>query len=77
MHTNRQAATIVGVLFILAAITAILGLILYTPILGGPDYLVQGAEHKSGDTGRHDGVTPRRLSYWHRRRVVSNLTKVQ
>jgi hypothetical protein len=31
MHTNRLAATIVGVLFILAAVTAILGFILYDP----------------------------------------------
>lgn len=47
MHTNRQAATIVGVLYILAAVTAILGLILYGPILNGPDYLMKGAEHKN------------------------------
>lgn len=46
-HTHRQAATIVGVFYILAAVTAILGLILYGPILSGPDYLIQGAEHKN------------------------------
>jgi hypothetical protein len=45
MNTNRQAATIVGVLFILAAISSILGLILYDPILNGPDYLIKGAEN--------------------------------
>ncbi len=47
MHTNRQAATIVGVFYILAAVTAIFGLLLYNPLLGGPDYLLQGAEHKN------------------------------
>jgi Domain of unknown function (DUF4386) len=47
MPTHRQAATIVGVLYILAAVTAILGLLLYSPILGGPDYLIKGAEHKN------------------------------
>ena len=47
MHTNRQTATIVGVLYILAAVTAVVGFILYTPILNGPDYLVQGAENKN------------------------------
>ncbi|GHO90666.1 hypothetical protein KSF_007140 [Reticulibacter mediterranei] len=46
VHAARQTATIVGVLFILAAVTAILGLIFYSPILGGPDYLRHGAEHK-------------------------------
>ena len=47
MHTSRQAATIVGVLYILAAVTAILGLILYSPLLNGPDYLIKGAEYKN------------------------------
>jgi hypothetical protein len=43
MHTNRQSATLVGVLFIIATVTAILGLYFYQPILAGPDYLVNGA----------------------------------
>ncbi len=47
MNTNRQVATIVGVLFILAAVTAILGLVFYQPILNGPDYLIKGAENKN------------------------------
>jgi hypothetical protein len=47
MHTNRQATTIVGVLFILAAVTAILGLMFYSPLLNGPDYLMKGAENKN------------------------------
>ena len=43
--SNKTAARIVGVLFILAAVTAIIGLILYDPILNGPDYLMRGSEH--------------------------------
>lgn len=45
MSTSRKSALIVGVLFILAAVSAILGLLLYDPILNGPDYLLQGSEH--------------------------------
>jgi len=45
MIGNRKAAIIVGVLFILAAVTSIIGLLLYDPILKGPDYLIQGSEH--------------------------------
>lgn len=47
MHTNRQAATIVGVLFILATVSAMLGLLFYQPILTGPDYLINGAGQKN------------------------------
>ncbi|MFL6518129.1 MAG: DUF4386 domain-containing protein [Bacillus sp. (in: firmicutes)] len=42
---SKKAAKIVGVLFILAAVTAVVGLILYKPILKGPDYLITGSEH--------------------------------
>ncbi|MDN3015619.1 DUF4386 domain-containing protein [Paenibacillus sp. BSR1-1] len=45
MDSTKKAAKIVGVLFILAAVTAIFGLILYDPILNGPDYMVNGSEH--------------------------------
>ncbi|MED4454924.1 DUF4386 domain-containing protein [Metabacillus fastidiosus] len=45
MNSNRKAAKIVGVLFILAAVTAVIGLILYDPILNGSDYLSKGSEH--------------------------------
>jgi hypothetical protein len=44
MNSNR-AAKMVGVFFILAAVTAIAGLILYDPLLKSPDYLIKGAEH--------------------------------
>ncbi|MCM3702010.1 DUF4386 domain-containing protein [Paenibacillus macerans] len=43
--SNQRSALIVGVLFILAAITAIIGLILYNPILKDPDYLIEGSKH--------------------------------
>lgn len=43
--SNKKAGIIVGILFILAAVTAIIGLILYDPILNGPDYLMKGSEH--------------------------------
>lgn len=45
MNSNKRAAKVVGVLFLLAAVTAIIGLNLYNPILKGPDYLINGSEH--------------------------------
>ncbi|WEK54424.1 MAG: DUF4386 domain-containing protein [Candidatus Cohnella colombiensis] len=45
MNSNKLAAKIVGVLFILAAVTSIIGLTLYDPILKDPDYLMKGSEH--------------------------------
>jgi hypothetical protein len=47
MRTNRRAATIVGVLFIFATVSAIMGLLFYQPILSGPDYLINGAAAKN------------------------------
>ncbi|WP_426448295.1 DUF4386 domain-containing protein [Paenibacillus sp. S-38] len=46
MNSNQRAAKLVGVLFILAAVTAVIGLVLYNPILQGPDYLIQGSRHE-------------------------------
>lgn len=43
--SNKLAARIVGVLFILAAITAVIGLALYDPILNGSEYLTEGSKH--------------------------------
>ena len=45
MNSYKTAAKIVGVLFILAAVTAVAGLNLYNPILKGPDYLMNGSKH--------------------------------
>lgn len=44
MKSQRTAAQITGVLFILAAVTSIAGLVLYQPILGS-GYLAEGAAH--------------------------------
>lgn len=46
LNTHRKSATFVGVMFILATVSAILGLLLYQPILAGPDYLINGAGHQ-------------------------------
>ena len=46
MNTNRKTAVMVGILFIFATVTAIIGFLLYQPILSGTDYLVNGAIHK-------------------------------
>ncbi|WP_136605636.1 DUF4386 domain-containing protein [Paenibacillus dokdonensis] len=44
--STKTASKIIGVLFILAAVTSIIGaLILYKPILNDPDYLIQGSAH--------------------------------
>lgn len=43
MHTSRQAAAVIGILFIMATVTAILGLYFYGPILKAPGNLVNGA----------------------------------
>ncbi|MFC0215093.1 DUF4386 domain-containing protein [Paenibacillus chartarius] len=45
MFANQLSAKIVGVLFILAAVSSIIGLMLYDPILNGPDYLLQGSAY--------------------------------
>jgi hypothetical protein len=44
-NTDRRGATIIGIFFIIASATAILGLFFYQPILRGPDYLTNGAAH--------------------------------
>jgi hypothetical protein len=43
MSTTRSNAIITGVLFILASLTAVIGVLLYGPIIKGPDYLINGA----------------------------------
>ncbi|MBS4196492.1 DUF4386 domain-containing protein [Lederbergia citri] len=45
MNSNKKAAKIVGSLFILASVTAVIGLYLYNPILNGSDYLIKGSEN--------------------------------
>lgn len=43
--STKTASRIAGVLFIVAAITAIVGVILYEPLLNDSDYLTQGSAH--------------------------------
>src|SRR4051794_23480098 len=45
--THRAAAVIVGVLFILASVSAVLGLLFYGPILNGSDYLTNSPENST------------------------------
>lgn len=47
MHSDKTTAKIIGVLFLLAAAAAIIGVLLYNPILNSPDYLNNGAAHGS------------------------------
>ncbi|MNH88964.1 hypothetical protein D3C73_414790 [compost metagenome] len=45
--SRKTASRIAGVLFIIAAVTAIVGVILYKPLLNDADYLIQGPAHAS------------------------------
>jgi hypothetical protein len=47
MNSNRKTAIFVGVMFILATVSAILGLYFYQSILNGPDYLINGAANQN------------------------------
>jgi hypothetical protein len=47
INTHRPAAGIVGGLFIIATVTAIIGLLLCGPILNNPDILVKGFENRN------------------------------
>jgi len=47
MNSNRDIAIVVGVLYILAAVTAIVGFALYQPILSDPDYIVKSSANET------------------------------
>ena len=47
MDSNRKNEIFVGVLFILAAVTAIIGLALYQPILNDADYIVKASANET------------------------------
>jgi hypothetical protein len=44
MKTNRRTATVAGIFLIIAAVAAIIGLILYTPILHDTKYIIKRTE---------------------------------
>jgi hypothetical protein len=47
MDSNRKNEILVGVLFILAAVTAIIGLALYQPILYDVNYIVKDSSNET------------------------------
>lgn len=47
MKANRSSAIAAGILFIIAAVAAIVGRILYGPILTDPDYIIKGTAHEA------------------------------
>ena len=47
MNSNRDIAILVGVLYILAAVTAIIGFALYQPILNDPEYIIKGSANET------------------------------
>jgi Domain of unknown function (DUF4386) len=47
MDSTRKVAVIVGVLFIIATVTAIIGLFLYGPILNDPNYIIRGSANET------------------------------
>ncbi len=47
MKTNRSSAILAGVLFIIAAVAAIIGVLLYNPILKDPAYIIKTTPHET------------------------------
>lgn len=47
MKTNRTSANLAGVLFIIAAVAAIIGALLYNPILKDPAYIIKTIPHET------------------------------
>jgi hypothetical protein len=45
MHTNRNIATMAGGLFFTAAIASITGMLLYSPMLNDPEYILSSSNH--------------------------------
>ncbi len=53
MNPDIRNAVIIGVLFILTAIIAIIGLGLYVPILNDPDNIIKGSANEIQVIGKH------------------------
>lgn len=47
MNPNRKTAITAGALFIIAAVTSIIGLLLYGPILNDADYVIKNSAHET------------------------------
>ncbi|MBO3084611.1 DUF4386 domain-containing protein [Cellulomonas fengjieae] len=47
MLTHRTTARTVGTLFIVAAVTAVIGLLAYAPVLDDPDYVLGATTHRT------------------------------
>jgi len=47
MKSNRNSATLAGILYIIAAVAAMTGRILYGSILTDPEYIIKGTAHES------------------------------
>ena len=47
MNTNRKTAAIVGVLYIIGTVAGILSVVLSTPILDGPDFLIKVSSNET------------------------------
>jgi len=47
MKTNRTSANLAGILFIIAAVAAIIGVLLYHPILKDPTYVIQASPRET------------------------------
>ena len=47
MKSNRNSATLAGILYLIAAVAAMIGRISYGPILTDPDYIIKGTAHET------------------------------
>ena len=47
MNTNRKTAAIVGVLYIIGTVAGVLSVVLSTPILDGPDFLIKVSSNET------------------------------
>src|SRR5215211_991343 len=48
MNSTRKTAVVAGVFFLITEVTAILGVLLYGPVLSTPDFIVSGTVEDTG-----------------------------
>ena len=46
MDSQKNNARTIGILFVIATVTAIIGLLLYTPVLHNPNYIIDGSDNQ-------------------------------